>query len=949
MGATTRRRWLASEVIQTSAMDCGPASLKCLLDGFGIRVNYARLREACQTDVDGTSIDTLEQIARQFGLDAEQVMLPPEDLFLAEAQALPALVVTMQPGGATHFVVAWRAYGGLVQVMDPGCGRRWLTSRAFLADVYRHRLRVSANDWKEYAASDEARSMLARRCDGLGVGRATRDWLITDALLHSNWQRAARFDAALRLTTSMVHNKVLKRGLQAGSFLIGLCQRQSEIAPGERDPIPDTCWSARPSTDTTEGSAGDTQIVLHGAVLIRVRGRLDLPRGESHAVGAAEAATSPESGTAEGSLGTELPTQLADVPPPSAQRPFSPELAAQLADKPIRPIRELLRFLRPEGRGFIAMVAAASLLAAATLVLEALLIRSAFGLGHALRLLPQRLSALAAFEIFALATLALELQVNGALLRAGRGLEIRMRMTILDRLAGLLDKYFRTRPVSDLAERGHTLHQLRQVPQIAGRGLRVAATLVFTVAAIAWLDRPGAPLAILAVALAIGVPLAARPRVQELDLRERTHSGSLVRFMLDALLGLTAVRAHAAETALRREQESLLCDWARAGIALVRTNVAVDALQALTGYGLAVMLLYRYATAGGEPGGALLIAYWALTIPALGEETGLFLRRWPILRNLTLRALEPLSAHPPPDQTADPTAPTRTHVPAAVRMRTDAPAAPAVTVAYRSVAVELAGHTLVHDIDLTANAGEELAIVGASGSGKSTLVSVLLGWQTATSGQVLIDGEPLHASQLDRLHASTAWVDPSVYLWNRTLLDNLTFGLEEPSSAQVGAALGTADLHGVLGRLPDGLQTPLGEGGGLVSGGEGQRVRLGRALLRPNPRLVILDEAFRGLERDSRLTLLRRVRQHWKGATLLCITHDVQDALEFDRVIVMRDGTIVEDGVPDVLAADPQSAYRALLASAQTVHRRYWGHGAWRRVRMEGGVLRAVAHQHADR
>ena len=67
---------LAPEVVQTSAMDCGPAALKCLLEGFGISVSYGRLREACQTDVDGTSIDTMEEVACQLGLDAEQVMIP---------------------------------------------------------------------------------------------------------------------------------------------------------------------------------------------------------------------------------------------------------------------------------------------------------------------------------------------------------------------------------------------------------------------------------------------------------------------------------------------------------------------------------------------------------------------------------------------------------------------------------------------------------------------------------------------------------------------------------------------------------------------------------------------------------------------------------------------------------------------------------------------------------
>ena len=82
---TRRRRFLVPEAVQTSAMDCGPAVLKCLLEGFGIPAHYGRLREACQTDVDGTSIDVLESVAGQFGLDAAQVMVPADHLLLPEA------------------------------------------------------------------------------------------------------------------------------------------------------------------------------------------------------------------------------------------------------------------------------------------------------------------------------------------------------------------------------------------------------------------------------------------------------------------------------------------------------------------------------------------------------------------------------------------------------------------------------------------------------------------------------------------------------------------------------------------------------------------------------------------------------------------------------------------------------------------------------------------------
>src|SRR5919198_4863333 len=95
------RRLLVPEVVQTSAMDCGPAALKCLLEGFGIAVSYGRLREACQTDVDGTSIDTLEDVAVQLGLIAEQIMLPVDHVLLPEARVLPAIVVVRLPSGVT--------------------------------------------------------------------------------------------------------------------------------------------------------------------------------------------------------------------------------------------------------------------------------------------------------------------------------------------------------------------------------------------------------------------------------------------------------------------------------------------------------------------------------------------------------------------------------------------------------------------------------------------------------------------------------------------------------------------------------------------------------------------------------------------------------------------------------------------------------------------------------
>jgi ATP-binding cassette subfamily B protein len=99
------RRLLAPEVVQTSAMDCGPACLKSLLEGFGVAASYGRLREACFTGVDGTSIDQIEDAAILLGLKAEQIMIPVDHLLLDAIQAFPALIVIRLPMELTHFVV----------------------------------------------------------------------------------------------------------------------------------------------------------------------------------------------------------------------------------------------------------------------------------------------------------------------------------------------------------------------------------------------------------------------------------------------------------------------------------------------------------------------------------------------------------------------------------------------------------------------------------------------------------------------------------------------------------------------------------------------------------------------------------------------------------------------------------------------------------------------------
>ena len=260
-------------------------------------------------------------------------------------------------------------------------------------------------------------------------------------------------------------------------------------------------------------------------------------------------------------------------------------------------------------------------------------------------------------------------------------------------------------------------------------------------------------------------------------------------------------------------------------------------------------------------------------------------------------------------------------------------AAPAIC--FENVSVQQAGNQVLAVDALAIPAAEHVAIVGVSGAGKSSLVGLLLGWYQPNTGSVLVDGEPLAGRVLARLRQRTTWVDPTVQLWNRSLLENLRYG-RESERRPVGEAVEAAELDEVLARLPMGLQTPVGAGGALLSGGEGQRVRLGRGICRGAPSLVILDEAFCGLERTRRSAMLTAARARWKDATLLCITHDIGQTRGFARVLVIEGGRIIEDGAPSVLAERSDSRYAGLLAAEARALARLAG-PEWRHLRVDAG------------
>lgn len=860
-------RLVVPEVVQTSNMDCGPAALKCLLEGFGIRVHYGRLREACQTDVDGTSIDTMEEVANQLGLEAEQIVLPVDHVLLDEAHAHPAIAIVVLPNGITHFVVVWRRHGPFVQLMDPATGRRWVRITKFLSDLYTHKMPVPAEDWREYARSDDFLNALRRRVANVKLGPSGEE-LVQKANRNPGWRTIAALDAGVRLLQSLVNSGAVRPGEEASRMLASFLE--------DDDLIPEIYWSVRPTE-------AEDELLLRGAVLVRAKG----------------------------------------VQP--SRGPSSPELSAALAQPPSRPGRELLHLLGADGLFTPLSLAGALAFASGAVIVEAILFRALLDASRQLGSTGERLSAMTALIVFSLALLLLEIPLTASLLRLGRRLEIRLRYAFLRKIPRLGDRYFQSRLKSDMAERSHSIHLIRRLPDLSGQLLRYIFEIVFTTAGIIWLDPPSAPIALAAAFAAVAIPLFSQPLLMERDLRVRTHAGALSHFYLDALLGLIAIHTHGAQQSVRREHESLLTEWARAGLNLQRTVVSLETVQFLAGFGLAVWLLASHLMRTGESGAVLLLVYWALNLPALGQEVALIAWQYPAYRNVTLRLLEPLGALE--QQWGGPPGPP------------PSPSTPAPSIAFENVNVTAAGHTVLKNVDLSISAGEHIAIVGPSGAGKSSLVGILLGWYRPAQGRVLIDGQNLDESQIEHLRPHIAWVDPAVQLWNRPLIDNLRYGLPDRERIPVEQAMDAAELRRVLERLPEGLDTPLGEGGGLVSGGEGQRVRFGRALLRPGVRLVILDEPFRGLDIQQRATLLARAREHWKNATLLSISHDIAEAMSFDRVLVVESGHIVEDANPRDLARAEDSRFRRLLEAERAVREGLWSSSEWRHLKLENGEL----------
>jgi len=218
---------------------------------------------------------------------------------------------------------------------------------------------------------------------------------------------------------------------------------------------------------------------------------------------------------------------------------------------------------------------------------------------------------------------------------------------------------------------------------------------------------------------------------------------------------------------------------------------------------------------------------------------------------------------------------------------------------------------VLKDICLTLPAGKMTALVGPSGSGKSTMINLIMRLYDPEHGRIEIDGQDIKEVSFASLRDHMSYVGQDTFLFAGTIYDNIALGKKDATEEEIIAAAKEANAHEFIEKLPDGYKTQVGDNGGNLSGGQKQRISIARAMLR-NSKILILDEATSALDAQSEALIRDALDKLTQGRTTIVIAHRLSTIAHADKIVVMKDGDIFEEGTEGELLARENGLYREL-------------------------------------
>jgi ATP-binding cassette, subfamily B, bacterial len=238
-------------------------------------------------------------------------------------------------------------------------------------------------------------------------------------------------------------------------------------------------------------------------------------------------------------------------------------------------------------------------------------------------------------------------------------------------------------------------------------------------------------------------------------------------------------------------------------------------------------------------------------------------------------------------------------------------------IAFDQVSFSYGDTPILRDLSFHISAGETVAIVGQIGAGKSSLTSLVNRLYDVSQGRILLDGIDVRDWSLDSLRANIATIEQNVFLFSRSIAENIAYGIgEQRDQAAIEAAARLAQAHEFIQQLPNGYQTEIGERGATLSGGQRQRLAIARALL-TDPRILILDDATSAIDSATEDELQKALRQVQQGRTTLLITHRLSLIRRADRILILDQGRLLDQGTHQELLTRC-AFYRRLFSHYET-------------------------------